>query len=257
MVIWLASYPRSGNTFFRVLLHRLYGFETNSVYSSASDLARLNDDVRKLMRLIGQVRLEQDIAPLRQDRASHFIKTHDLPSDDSKAVVVIRDGRDAVISFAHFVLKTERGIENAPRDVFESTLEKIITGDSFGGWSRNVEKWIEHAGLESVVRFEDLIADPIPIVAATLDRLGISRERNGTPVPTFEELHASVPWFFRRGKRDTWENEMPPHLLDLFMEHHGETLLRLGYSEPCAMAQKQSLGRPFRAHLPRDTSVPG
>lgn len=33
MIVWLASYPRSGNRFFRILLFHLYGIKTYSVYS--------------------------------------------------------------------------------------------------------------------------------------------------------------------------------------------------------------------------------
>ena len=32
VIVWLASYPRSGNTFLRIVLHRLYGVPTYSVY---------------------------------------------------------------------------------------------------------------------------------------------------------------------------------------------------------------------------------
>lgn len=31
-VIWLASFPRSGNTFFRVVLHEVYGIESSSFH---------------------------------------------------------------------------------------------------------------------------------------------------------------------------------------------------------------------------------
>lgn len=158
MVVWLASYPRSGNTYFRVLLHRLFGFETHSKYPVQGDPQHLPDDTKKMMSLTGRTGLDCDVGALRADLGWHFVKTHDLPDDDnSPAVVVVRDGRDAVISYAHFILKTEQGIERADRDVFEATLEEIIRGDHFGGWSRNVNAWIERAGWESLVRFEELI----------------------------------------------------------------------------------------------------
>lgn len=32
MIVWLASYPRSGNTYLRMLLHQLHGLKTYSVY---------------------------------------------------------------------------------------------------------------------------------------------------------------------------------------------------------------------------------
>src|SRR6185437_8501010 len=189
MVTWLASYPRSGNTFYRVLLHRLFGFETNSMYSIAGDAERMTDDVLRLMQWIGQPETDREISDLCRDTSKHFLKTHDLPTDKSPAVVLVRDGRDAVVSFAHFIRKTEQGIENAPRSLFESTLEEIIRGDRFGGWSRNVRAWVDRGAKTSVVRYEDLIADPIETAVGSLGRLGIRPMFKETRIPTFAELH--------------------------------------------------------------------
>jgi hypothetical protein len=79
--------------------------------------------------------------------------------------------------------------------------------------------------------YEDLIEDLVNIAATMIQKLGISRETSASVAPSFHELHATVPWFFRRGKSGAWCHEMPPHLQELFMEKHGDTLLRLGYSE--------------------------
>ncbi len=199
------------------------------MYSVASDVERMTDDVRTLMQWIGQPEIEPDRAALHADAANHFLKTHDLPSDNSPAIVLVRDGRDAVVSFAHFVLKTEQSIEHATTELFESTLKDIIRGDRFGGWSHNVKAWVDHAGTASVVRYEDLIVNPVEIATASVSRLGIQPKFKESHVPSFAELHASVPWFFRKGKQGGWREEMPPRLLELFLELHGETLVRLGY----------------------------
>jgi hypothetical protein len=232
VIVWLASYPRSGNTFFRILLHRLFGFQTYELYSLANLAERMRDDTDQMMRLTGQSNLACDLGLLQTDSGKHFVKTHDLPNgDDFPAVALIRDGRDAVVSYAYYILKTERGIERPGRDLFEATLKQLIIGDSFGGWSRNVNAWMDHAGRDSAVRFEDLIADPVNIAAATLRRLGVDAGIARAAPPSFQELHAAIPWFFRRGNIGSWHEEMPSHLQDLFLERHGDTLLRLGYSE--------------------------
>ncbi len=232
MIVWLASYPRSGNTFFRALLHRLFGFQTHSLYPKASLAEPERDDARAMLHLTGRPELDREIGELEADTGQHFVKTHDLPgNDNSPAVLIVRDGRDAVVSYAHFVLRSERGVEQAPRELFETTLEEIIVGDHFGGWSKNVEAWINRAGWDSMVRFEELIEDPVNIVVAALRRLGMNNEANGEAPPSFQELQATIPWFFRSGKPGDWSQEMPERLQRLFLERHGDTLLRLGYSE--------------------------
>jgi hypothetical protein len=232
MIIWLASYPRSGNTLFRILLHHVFGLQTHSVYSAARLAERNPDDASRLLSLTGQLEVECDLELLRATSGMHFVKTHDLPAGDtSAAIVLIRDGRDAVVSYAHYVLNTEHGIDRPGRDLFETTLKQLIIGDNFGGWSRNVNAWISRVGHDAAIRYENLIEDPVNIAADALRRLGVKGELAARPLPSFPELHATIPWFFRRGKTGSWREEMPSHLQELFLERHGDTLLRLGYSE--------------------------
>jgi hypothetical protein len=232
MVFWVASYPRSGNTFFRILLNRLYGFETHSVYSVAHSAKETPTDNAKLMNLVGQQEFECHVSTLLGDSRTHFVKTHDLPGDDrSPAIVLVRDGRDAVVSYAHFLLKAEMGIERPTSDLFEATPEQIIRGDHFGGWSQNVNAWTSRGGRDIIIiRYEELIEDPINVSACVLNALHLDeRVIRGIP-PSFDELHATVPWFFRKGRPGSWQQEMSPRLQGLFLEKHGETLIRLGYS---------------------------
>ena len=232
MIAWLASYPRSGNTFFRILLHRVFGLPTYSVYSSAREAERLPEDSIRLMSLVGQPDWSSDIGKLQHDPGMHFVKTHDLPGPDnnSPAVVLVRDGRDALVSYAHFALKSEQGIDRPDRELFETTLDQIITGDHFGGWSSNVSAWIDRAGRDNVIRYEDLIEDPVNITAAALRGLGIDHGIEVASLPSFQELHAAVPWFFRKGRPGSWRVEMPQRLQNIFLERHGDVLRRLGYS---------------------------
>lgn len=230
MIIWLASYPRSGNTFLRTVLNSVFGFRTYTVYSTETK-SHIRQYVPTLRQFAGQEEDQCDLAPLRADPRTHFVKTHDLPpQDNATAVVLVRDGRDAVVSYAYFILKTEQNIDHPAKELFHQTLHNVIIGEHFGGWSRNVNAWIEHAGPASVVHYEALVKDPVNVTAAALERLGISRNIVGA-LPPFEELHAAVPWFFRSGRSGSWAEEMPSDLHKLFLERHGETLLRLGYSE--------------------------
>ena len=41
MLVWLASYPRSGNTFSRIALNRLYGFTTTTGYDDNDPVAQM------------------------------------------------------------------------------------------------------------------------------------------------------------------------------------------------------------------------
>jgi hypothetical protein len=239
MIIWLASYPRSGNTYFRILLHRLYGLETHSVYPPEGTGQHVVEDVRKVMALAGQPEEECDLQAASADSKRFFVKTHGLPAQEkAPAIVIVRDGRDALVSYAHFLLKTERGVdEYQDMDLFESTLEQIITSDgpyAFGSWSRNVSAWLNRTGRNSVVRYEDLIQDPVHTVRTAVEGLNVEGLNFGGPlndvaVPSFDALHESVPWFFRKGRIGAWKQDFPVRLRDLFLKHHGDMLTQLGY----------------------------
>jgi hypothetical protein len=75
MIVWLASYPRSGNTFFRMLLHKIFGLRTHTLYSVANDAELRREDTARLMRLIGQVELDCEVDMLRAEPGQHFVKT--------------------------------------------------------------------------------------------------------------------------------------------------------------------------------------
>lgn len=182
------------------------------------------------MRLIGQAETECDIGRLSADSSQRFTKTHEMAAADNfPAVVLVRDGRDAVVSYAYFVLKVERGIERPTQNQFESALEEIIGVDRFGGWSSNVKNWLDRPGCKCVIRYEDLIEDPVNITAAALARLGVDHRQDAATVPSFAALHAAVPWFFRSARARSGRQEMPVFLQELFLKKHGDTLLRLGY----------------------------
>jgi len=120
MICWLASYPRSGNTLFRILVHRFFGVETWSRHgdSDAHDIKNTLSDV------VGFVPHDAlDDAKLRVMAAGDafaLVKTHDLPPADNAfpAICIVRDGRSAIASYWHY--------RNRPGDV-GATLGDVLT----------------------------------------------------------------------------------------------------------------------------------
>lgn len=90
MIIWLASFPRSGNTFFRALLHTLYGQNTYADYK---------DPEIGVMEVTAGEEPPAPIEELARREQVYFIKTHLLPSDASPAIYLLRDGRDSYPGF--------------------------------------------------------------------------------------------------------------------------------------------------------------
>jgi len=221
MIIWLASYPRSGNTFFRVLLNSVFGIKTYSIYDDRSDIGA----DKKLSDVVGHEFLPAGFN-LEQARASeqtYFIKTHDGPenSRDDKVIYLLRDGRESTLSYRRYLMDYH-GQSNSLRD--------MLRGQAlFGAWGQHVSAW-NPGGRENtlLVRFEELIADP----QASADAIGeftglkpVARE-----IPTFRELQEKGPQFFRSGKTDSWKNEYSQSDHYAFWLKNHEQMMKYGYS---------------------------
>ena len=168
MITWIASYPRSGNTYYRMLLSQMYGVKTYSIYNDPLF------DKLGATEAVGHRQLPASIEELSLDNANYFVKTHDLPTDDSPTIYIVRDGRDALVSYTNYLISFNKksGIFSRLKDVvdvgrFRRTLRKLIVdSSSFGGWSNNVISWTRSrkGGIIFVIRYEDLIVDRKSVV---------------------------------------------------------------------------------------------
>lgn len=237
MIIWLASFPRSGNTFFRIILEKLYGQESLSLYGD--DPAHVSSELEAGPN-------EAALERLQASPKLHFIKTHELPSDDSPAILIVRDGRDAMVSFAHYI-EDYGVVRRSPfgefvanldacrqellhgRPRFDQLLRRIVERRYFD-WSGHYRAWSARPSNCAVVKFESLIRQPEIISQGALQALGLGLTRlRGDKLPTFDQLHEQDPKFFRAGQVGQWQAEMSPDVEELFWREHLEGMRQAGY----------------------------
>ncbi len=228
MECWLASFPRSGNTFFRNILYYVYGIESSTWHNETAYPIDENYDSFRVVK-------------------THLLPSELIPNDPAiPAIYLVRDGRDSMVSIAHH----RKDLISPGSDFIENMKEAIVAaeGSFFGGWSHNVNAWLERAQL--VIRYEDLVADPvatfkrveqlISLPPAKWDQLpGFDQMKSGKPMyggtsklidPKFKADEFAGK-FFRKGKAGGWQHEMPPDMQDLFWNHHGDVMERMGYSQ--------------------------
>ncbi len=220
-ILWLASYPKSGNTWMRVFLANLILDEPeplelkriNEVCSSEPNEVWFKPFAKGEVSALG----ERRIAALRvkaQDRAAQLnkniilMKTHSLygrdhgyPTISVKASVgviyIVRDPRDVVISAAdHYGLTMDQAIEMMNdkkargRGMAGSTVHELM-----GSWSDHVRSWTgwKHTPL-LVLRYEDMLADPYGQLGGVARKVGITldeaRIRRAVEFSSFEKLQA-------------------------------------------------------------------
>jgi len=227
MLIWLASYPRSGNNFMWLILNRYFQCCTIDSYKVRRQL--------KKQGVSGQRnRMKQMISDIDRRPEPHFVKAHDLPfGDPHPAIYIVRDGRDVLVSYTWFRLEVDEGLERSQitPERYGAMLRSLIRDEPhFGSWSTNVRAWMERENTV-VVRFENLIKCPKECVTRALSQLGVSpmEKHCHAPPPEFNKLQKRNPRIFRRGKIGSWEDEFPEDQLELFWQRHGDVMRCLGY----------------------------
>jgi hypothetical protein len=222
VIVWVASFPRSGNNLCsRQTLRAVFRAKTGAVQNLESLLPRLSLDGAP-----------EPIPAMREHDETIFLKTHRLVDarDPSPAIYIVRDGRDSLVSYAHFV--ESQGEPAFASATFEEALATLIEREDhdYGSWSGNVRAWTSREPPTEVIRFEELIEDPVAAVKAAAESLGVRLRRPVGEVPDFERLRREDPGLYRRGKVGSWRSEMPPELEERFWQLHGAEMEALGYS---------------------------
>ncbi len=221
MIVWLASFPRSGNTFMRVLLHQCFGKETYSIHNDKYDIEK----TKSLSDITGHTHFDENaLAAMRTDDKTYFIKTHRLNISDyinDKVIYLIRDGRDATVSLAIYTKNFAPG--------YFSPIQ-IIDGEfAFGSWHEHVAAWSRKSDNIQIVKFENLVANPLRITDKLADDFGLTYINRSAPV--FSELHALNGSFFNSGQSLTYLQKMNEIEHNYFWFKSHEQMLANGYTE--------------------------
>jgi aryl sulfotransferase len=202
-LVWLASYPKSGNTWVRLFLTAYSHPERAELDINAIDVS-LHAGNRDLFdRVIGLEASELTPAEIERFRPDVyrqlaveaeeplFIKVHDRwrrnadgasifpPETTAATIYIVRDPRGVAPSYAnHYNLSMDAAIAQmatadhaiaAPANRLRSQLHQPM-----GSWSQHVTSWLDQTELPvQLVRYEDLHADPEATFAGILQAAGL------------------------------------------------------------------------------------
>lgn len=222
MIVWLVSYPRSGNTLLRMLLYHHCGVHT---YSMSADPEFYRKDYYNDVGHMGWPPYGNDgdgLAKLVDSPITYFIKTHaggpEHLAAPGSTVHIVRDGRDVVVS------QSRRRARPKTRSYPDELWDRV----THPYWQSFVMSWIDTADIH--VRYADLVRNGSRTVYSVAEGLGLCLPFfEGAEVPTFGDLHDKAPTFFRRGIVDTHATEMPPEFERVFMQHNREGMRAYGY----------------------------
>ena len=202
-IIWLASYPKSGNTWLRAFLHNLLRAPARPMNINEIDSFTLGESQAAWYRPLtdrppGQLSPEE-LAELRPKahRAmmqahpdSVFVKTHSYLGESrgvplitmdctAGAIYVVRNPLDVVLSFAdHFGLSIDKAMEAMARDNGVSAPTERNVREFISSWSMHVRSWTQGPNPQLLVlRYEDMLDTPLETFGRTARFLGLKPPR--------------------------------------------------------------------------------
>ena len=177
MIIWLASYPKSGNTLLRsILASYLFSNDGNlkldyiykiRQFPSIDDFQKLNIDLSNEKEVFQNFIEAQKI--INKDKKIKFIKTHSSLArinncnftdfnNSLGAIYVVRDPRNVVTSFAHhYNLSTGQAVSVMIDPKRWLVKTDLVYKTFMSSWSINYNSWKQMKNKVLFVKYEDLL----------------------------------------------------------------------------------------------------
>jgi len=217
-IIWLASYPTSGNTWLRAFLANL--LENGAQPVAINDLPRYAFGDNNLLHyrdLTGRDPAEltpEEIAAFRprvhewfarSQEHEVFVKTHNAmlrvegeplitPSATAGAIYVVRNPFDLAVSFSHhYRLPLQKVVDGLCDESFMLLAADNHATQYLGSWATHVTSWQRAPGLtQHRLRFEDMVCAPTETFGEVVRFLGFppdqARLQKAIAFSRFEEL---------------------------------------------------------------------
>jgi len=227
--IFVCAWPKSGNTWSQRLISGIFfGIDTAVLTDQLAQTLQPDVHFKHFYERFGPTMIW---------------KSHNLPQSNYRKVIhLVRDGRDAILSYWHMMRRAEPNL----------TLEGMFeSGDSLwpSTWEKHSSEWIKNPfGAEIMtVRYEDLLNDPLPQLKAVANFIGRPRkdERlmeiyNGACIENMRRIADEYGWanqnsiltknFMRRGESGAWKDEMPKEIIEKFNMRAGYMLQHFKYN---------------------------
>jgi len=203
-IVWIASYPKSGNTWMRAFIENYLQnthkpVDINTIFQSSvaeasahyykhhikQDMETTSLSVEEICALRPQVHSE----PARQANGTRFVKTHNFLGEfrgyplhnstvTSGAIYIVRNPLDVTVSMArYFDYTIDETIDYMAEEMTGTPNERENVPQIITSWSLHVESWTQNPEAQRlVIRYEDMLDNPIKIFRKVESFLGLRKD---------------------------------------------------------------------------------
>lgn len=265
---WHASFPKSGNTWARLLLgayklgvgnintnnevtisdNQLYAYNAVAPIPLAdmADGAKLYLRNTALMHIIA--RAIHDPVILKTHHANIEVGEVSLIPEamTAGAVYMVRDPRDVAISYSEHIGKSiDEGIFSMNQMGHTVHQEEVGLHHYLTSWSNHVRGWMDHGEFpRTIIKYEDMLKDTRGEFVRILEAFGMPvidhKIDYAIEMMQFDELKrqekragfieaSKNTKFFKRGTSGHWKDILTEEQVAQIEKDHGEMMQRLGY----------------------------
>lgn len=227
MILWLASYPKSGNTYLRALLAAYFftkdgNFDFDKLkfikfFPHINLFKNLGIDITDENEVLKNYIKAQEMINKKYKKPILFVKTHStLQSINGNqftnldntlgAIYIVRDPRNVITSYSNHY---QTSIEQSANDMFTKTyLKGMVDYNSFqnhvlthlGTWADNYNSWkhLNKFNKYLLIKYEDIVSKPdvifqdvlkfIAKISNTNFKIDKKKMENAINTTTFENL---------------------------------------------------------------------
>ena len=273
-ITWISAYPKSGRTWLKILIESIL-FSNGEILSinnlkiiKSSNIGRYKFD-----EIFGvkssDLTLEETWEFKRKyylnefNTKNEFILTHDenlimtngkrfFPEEITESVIhIVRNPLAIVPSLAnHFRVSINESIQilaspniHTGKEIYPSTSDVYAKS---GSWSSHVHSWVNDSPYPIyLVRYEDLVENPLPIlndlfqflgqeieesiIQKAIDNSTFQKLSNAEEIDGFREKPSTSAKFFRKGKVNAWKEELTLEQENRVINNHEEMMIQMGY----------------------------
>tara|TARA_Y100000992_G_C21241851_1_gene481143 strand:- start:513 stop:1316 length:804 start_codon:yes stop_codon:yes gene_type:complete len=266
MIIWIASYPKSGNTWVRLFLDSYFSKIKNNFkfggFPDLEDFNKINLDYTNLNEIIKNWKTMQEMKNL--DSRVNVLKTHNAlckvgnysftdANNTLGAIYLVRDPRDIVVSYAnHLGLNFDDVIKymlNPHASGIKKIKNKEIDIEIMGRWADNYNSWKNYKNRKFlIIKYENLVTNKkeeflkilkylkdLTNIEIDIDQMNKSIEatsfeklKKDEELYGFDQATGNGP-FFRKGIIGDWKNTLNNEQIQIIEKSFFNEMKELNY----------------------------